>query len=455
MTTLSSRFFKAFIMAVLILLSYSAVPAQDVMSAPAGDGVIIQIKGVMIENLRGTFNATFQNTPVGDIVRIFAAQTGLNMLVSPKVNATVTANFKDAPIRSAFLAILSANNLYYLEQEGIIKVLTQPEYKNELLRGFVESRSYDASIIDIKNLAIILKPILSPGVGNFVIDAQSSKVIVTDVKDNFERIEKLFADLASLPKMVEIETRIVQVNLDNSSQFGINWKFLNVFNTLDVGFVTTASNLGQGLTVRGFVSNQSVNGEALINILATKYNASLLSKPRILVLNRNQAIIHIGSKEPYVKSVIQTGSTGQTTSQVDFIDVGIKLDVTPVISRGNEVKIDIKAELSSSEIITIGNNEKAPRINTTEAQCSAIVRDGDTVIIGGLFKQQKSKNKTGIPILMDIPFLDYFFSYTEDVVTKSEIVIFMTPRVLENGAGNVNYGGGTPEALEAAGFTNR
>lgn len=416
---------------------------------------IIQIKGKLIESLTGNFSATFQSTSINDVMRIFSLQTGLQFVISPKVNATVTMNLKDAPIKEAFYTILSINNLYYLEKSNIIKILTLQEYKTSLIQEYLVTKVYDASIIDIKNLPTLLRPLLTPGVGNFVVDLQSSKIIVSDVEDNLVRIDNLFNEITSPPKQVEIEVRIVEFDIKDGSEFGINWSALDILNlanslgrnvvNVDLPFINKSGPGDDSIKITG--TKVFGNIDAVISALSKKYKVKLISQPKILAINRGSATILIGSKVPYIKSILKDSSSQnpQQTSQVEFVDVGVKVEISPTVSINNEIKMKLKVQLSSYKSIDITSTEKAPEIVTTEVECETVNKNNQTMIIGGLIKTEKTKEVRGVPFLADIPVLNWFFAHTIESENKSETVIFLTPRIIEKGKSNLEL---QPYSLE-------
>jgi len=428
--------FKRVIFIIFLFFSIGIISYAQESGGGFEGSAIIQIKEDLIENLSGDFTATFQNTPVKDVFRIFALQSGLNIMVSPNLKGSVTANFTKVSIKDAFLAILSANNIYYLVQGNIVKILTAQEYKNELLRSYVTTKMYDASIIDVKNLPTVIRPMLSPGIGTFSIDNQSSKIIITDIKDNFERLDKLFKELASLPKLVEIETKIVKIDFSDEKQIGVNWSAMNIKGIGNISFTSITSN--GVFNISGHYVDPDVTVDALISTVGRNNKTRTVSQPRVLAVNRQEANIHIGGKTPYIKSMIRSQTTSDVTSQVDFIDTGIKLTVTPMITPEDEVKMDIRGEVSSYKLVDITSTEKAPEITTTEFTCSPVVKDNQPIIIGGLITRNVTKQRIGIPLLMDIPILNFLFSYIVDRVENSELVIFIIPRVIKGGRSNIS-----------------
>lgn len=444
---------KSLIVSLLLILSAAFLFGQQ-----AEGSSLIQIRGSLVENLQGSFSATFQASPLSDVFRIIGTETSLNIMVSPKINQTLTAKFKDVPIKDALLAVLSANDLFYLEQGSILKIVTMQEYKNELLRSYLQTKSYDASVIDIKNLATVLKPFLTPGVGTFSIDSQSSKILVTDIRDNFPRIDSVFKDVSTLPRMVEIETRILQIDLDKNNAYGINWSALDINKIANLTVALTSpsgvADNAINLTAHMIEPGSGATLDGLVSALSKDNKTRLVSQPRVLAMNREKASILIGSKVPYIKSITQNDVTARQTSQIDFIDTGVKLDVEPLITPENDMKLTIRAQLSSHKDKQITTSETAPEIITTEVSCNTVARDGQIIIIGGLIKDEKNTNTKKIPLLGDIPFLGYLFSSVIETDKKSELAIILIPRILKPGKSNVNFGSVSQEMLNEAGITN-
>ncbi len=414
-----------------------------------GGGSIIQIRGEIVEGIKGNFSGQFDSTPVADVLNIISRQIGLNIMVSPKVNATVTGNFKDVAIKDAFLAMLSANNLYYLEQGKIIKIMTMAEYKNELLQNYLETRSYDTSVIDLKNLASIIKPFLTPGIGKVNVDQQSSKILVTDVKDNFPRIDELYKEISSLPKMIEIETKIIEVNVNDESALGVNWSVSNLANAFSInvsptpssGVANSTGNANQTVNITGahVFAPSSTSLQVMLSMMESELDARVISQPIILAMNRQEAKILIGGKVPYVSSTsTATTGTGEKTAQVEFAEVGLKIIITPMVTPDGKIKMKIYVSQSSSQLIDITSDQKAPNISTSEVECEAVSMNGQPIVIGGLMKTTKNKSQQSIPILGKIPILKYLFSYSTDVMKKDELIIILTPRIVNPGDSNLN-----------------
>jgi general secretion pathway protein D len=180
---------------------------------------------------------------------------------------------------------------------------------------------------------------------------------------------------------------------------------------------------------------------ALIEALETVGHTEILSSPRIMATNNQEAKILVGSTEPYVTTTTTTPSAGPTTTaeSVSFIDVGVKLFVTPTIHKDGFVTMKIKPEVSSVvRNVTTGNNNTIPVVETSEAETTVMAKDHVTIVLGGLIKEEKIKTVKKVPLLGSIPVLGMAFQSKSDFVRKTEIVLFLTPKII---SGDVEAGG--------------
>jgi len=178
----------------------------------------------------------------------------------------------------------------------------------------------------------------------------------------------------------------------------------------------------------------------LIQILKTIGDTNLLSSPRVTAINNQEAKILIGKSQPYAtNTVTQTTGTATTGTDIKFIDVGVKLYVTPTITRDGFVTMKIRPEVSSSTTNYLYGpvpQTAVPIVETTQAETSISIKDGTTIIIGGLIKDERSDTVNKIPLLGDIPILKTAFSNTDKRVQKQELVILLTPHII---TGDTDY----------------
>ncbi len=280
-------------------------------------------------------------------------------------------------------------------------------------------------------------------VGSISFDERSNQVILTALPERMEEIEKIIKALDVKTKAVLLEARILQITLNPSYDMGINWEaaftnsryaFLRALNFTGAfpiaSAISGATNLTLGKMAVGSINadNFTMEIKALKQVKATK----LLANPRIMVVNNQEAKIHIGDTVPYVTSTTTgTGDTATTSETVNFINIGVQLLVTPTINDNGFISIKIKPEISSKvgDYLT-PKNATIPIVNSTLVETSVLARDGNTIIIGGLVKNDKTNVNRGLPVFMDLPMIGKFFRNAADVITNSEIVIFITPHIV-------------------------
>lgn len=302
-------------------------------------------------------------------------------------------------------------------------------------------------------LATTLGSILTEGLGYIEVDARSNQLIVRDTVSKIAEIGEIIAALDHRQEEVLIEARIIQIILQDEFRMGIDWETL-VPDTHDLSVAGQFGGLGATASNKGVLSIGTLSEDrytAVLEALSTVGNTSVLSNPRIAVLNNEEAKILIGTTKPYVTTTTTTPSSGPTTvsESVNFIDVGVKLFVTPIIHKDGFITMKIKPEVSSAATsIVTGNSNEIPVVDTSEVDTTVRVKDGVTIIIGGLIKDQSSDTVKKVPFLGDIPILGHAFRNTNRGVEKTEIVIFLTPHII---SGDIHTGG-TP-AVDLSGIS--
>jgi general secretion pathway protein D len=171
---------------------------------------------------------------------------------------------------------------------------------------------------------------------------------------------------------------------------------------------------------------------AVINALATQSRAKVIAAPHILVTDNREARIQVGQQVPIVTSTsYDTTVTSSRTSTIQYKDIGIILKVTPQVNESGLVALDLAQEVSTFSTIELGTNETTIILNKAEATTNVVVKDGETIVIGGLIREDTSKSRTGVPWLTKIPLLGYLFGNTTDDETRTEIIILLTPHVVK------------------------
>jgi len=292
-------------------------------------------------------------------------------------------------------------------------------------------------------------------VGSIETDERTNRLIVRAFPHRRNEVEALIKSLDTPTKEVLVEARVLQVVFNPKQDYGIDWQldfrnakqqilrrtsFQNIF--LDEDDLATSSNLLNNFTKVG-IGNFDVNQfETAIRALKQVSTTKLLSNPRILVTNNQEARIHVGDTIPYIISTTSgTGDNAITSEEVRFVDVGIKLNVTPTINDDDFVTMVLKPEISSVTGSITSQGGGIPQVNKTEVETTVMVKDGMSVVLGGLKKENKVHSKKGFPVLMDIPYLGKLFSAESESIESTEIVIFITPHIITGNEGVDDYRG--------------
>jgi len=312
-------------------------------------------------------------------------------------------------------------------------------------------------------------------VGSIKADERSNQVVVQALPDRMEDIEKLIDALDRKTREVLIDARIIKIRLSDAFSQGIEWEGImkigqrygmTYFGSTPFSVIQAATDAWRdrrqvlhdlrgrvgSYPQTGFTSDYTEGqlvspGEAmhlgiinrlrdvdvLVKFLNTIGNTQILSNPKIAVLNNQEARIHVGERQAYVTTTTTTGQTTTTVSEeVTFVDVGIQLAVTPTINEEGYIRMKIKPEISSvtSTLVTPTGN-KIPIIDTSTAETTVMVKDGSTIVIGGLRREEETKTSEEFPYLGKIPILGFLFrSRTEEKII-TELLLLLTPHIIE------------------------
>ena len=261
-----------------------------------------------------------------------------------------------------------------------------------------------------------------------------ASLIVADTPTKILEIEKIIRAFDVKQREVLIEAKIIQIVLNDEHKMGIDWEaIVSDYHALNLkgDFDILTSSEKRGRLSVGTLSSDDYT--FLIDALETVGKTNILSNPSITAVNNKEAKILVGSTQPYVTTTTTTPASGPTTTaeSVNFIDVGVKLFVTPTIHMDDFITMKIKPEVSSvTKSVTTSQNNTIPVVETSEAETMVTVKDGVTVVIGGLIKEEKLSTVRKIPILGDLPLLGLAFRNQKQSVAKTELVIFLTPKII-------------------------
>ena len=271
-------------------------------------------------------------------------------------------------------------------------------------------------------------------------DQATNSLVIRTAPPNFSVLQETIDQLDIRPPQVLLEALIAEVTLDRTHQYGINWQLFTQEGvsgdstrgiTAGVGpqqFGDTLLAGLQGLGIR-LISLATVDVRSILRALATRTNVRVLSTPRVLALNNEEARILVGSEVPFVSSTLNSFNA-VLNQVVQFRNVGTQLTVIPTVNHDGYVTFRVLQEVSALSQQTVAAAQNAPVITTREAETSAIVKTGHTVVIGGLIGETQQLTESGVPLLKDLPLLGFLFRNRSVSRERTEIAIFITPYVV-------------------------
>jgi general secretion pathway protein D len=245
-------------------------------------------------------------------------------------------------------------------------------------------------------------------------------------------IRDALQQLDVLPLQVLIEAAITEVTLTNQLQFGIEWRFAGSGGNATLTQSSSSATLAQlfpGFTY--FYSNANGNIQAALNALSDITTVKVLSAPKLLVLNNHTASLQVGDEVPILQASVSSTIGTDVTNEVNYMNTGVILSVTPRVNDSGLVLLDISQEVSDVSQ-TSSSTINSPTINDRKIASSIAVKDGQTIALGGLIRDSKSDENAGVPFLNQIPLLGNLFNNKNDKDERTELLVLLTPRVIRN-----------------------
>jgi general secretion pathway protein D len=272
-----------------------------------------------------------------------------------------------------------------------------------------------------------------------VVSAATNSLIFQGGMEDYTSILNLLQQLDQPVKAALIEVTVAEVNLTDAEQLGVEWT-LNAANT--AGAIWTAGTLGGlGIATAGLnIGRSSLAGSPrmLINALATNNRARILSSPRILARNGETATIQVGQEVPIITSQQTTpvaspvtGVTSGILQTVQYRTTGVILKVKPVIHAGDRIELEVSQEVSAAASTTTGVNT-SPTFSSRKVETKLSLKDGATVLLGGLMSSTQSKNQGGVPLLKDIPGFGQLFRVDNENNSNTELIVLITPYIISD-----------------------
>ncbi len=394
----------------------------------------------------------FQNASVSDVIRMIAKVSNMNVLIGSDVKGTVTMKMKNVPLKNILSLMLEAyglgmvkkDGIYYINSTGTIASVVSAEKKARAISEHKVTRLVPINYVSASGLMTKVKSVLSSE-GKVIYDKSLHSLLITDIPNHVAKAIRLVKMLDKRTPEVEIVAKMVEVSRNYSNQLGINWNgsYLGSAPTSSNAAVTpnyfsgetTGTPAGPGLSPT--LSTQASAGTFTVGILNSyaSINATLqaleslskaksIASPKVVVLNNQTATIEKG-QTLYLPGVAGVGATAAPQA----ITAQISLQITPHIMANGNVKL----------VINSSNNTVAPPVSgaqatldTESANSTVIIKNGQTVVIGGVYQLSKTVTNNGIPGLMSIPLLGWLFKSQNVSYSKDELMIFITPKIINS-----------------------
>lgn len=408
---------------------------------------------------------------VREALSFLSDESGVNMIIDDNVSGRISIKLKSVPWDQAFALILKSKGLAYVRQGSVIRVASAERLfreeagavaiKNiERNNAPLKVRRFFIGYSDVTDLEKKIQSFLSDqakvlqataaqdsantqqaGRGSVISDARTSSIIVTDTEENLDRVAKLIKALDAQPPQVLIEAKVVEASEKFTRNMGVNWFGEGISTAIGKnakgGLINITPSIGyQGIsTPGGLNANMTVGTLDLIGDLSARLSLNekedkirVLSAPRITVLTNTQASIEQTTQIMLPTSTTSSTANATQTQTYQPYSFGVTLKVTPQVS--NEGTVTMNMDIERSYLGSVGPGG-AP-IDKRKANSKVIVRNGQTAVIGGVFQTDVNKTNEGIPLLKDIPLLGTLFRGQNDVKSKNELIIFITPKILKN-----------------------
>lgn len=268
-----------------------------------------------------------------------------------------------------------------------------------------------------------------------VVNAATNALIFQGGMEDYTSILNLLQQLDQPAKAALIEVTVAEVNLTDAQQLGVEWALNNATVGKSSWVGGTLGNLGigsGGLSLLGV--NAAGTTRAKINALANNNRARVLSSPRIMARNGETATIQVGQEVPIITSQqtnAVTGGTGGILQTVQYRNTGVILKVKPIIHAGDRIELEVAQEVSSAQSTTTGV-ASSPTISTRKVDTKLTLRDGSTVLLGGLMSSNQTSGDSGIPLLKDVPAVGQLFRVNTDNTTRTELIVLITPYIISD-----------------------
>ncbi len=382
-------------------------------------------------------NLQFQSAEIRSVLSFLADYGGVNVVVAPKVQGTVTIRLRDVEWRTAMEIIARTYGLAVVDEgDRYLRVLLAEDYREEVterekhLAQQREMVGLETRIIEISNstaqdIVTAVKGLMTAR-GTATADKQSNSIIIQEVPTNIDEVIRYIRELDRPSRQIKISAQLLEVYTEDLRELGIDWSASGTYRsesgrTYDQSLSSFGNRVADAAgQYRVFATQHGWNVDAVVEAIVQTGKGRIVAHPEITTVDNKEAKIQMGQKIP-VKQFDEAGNV-----VIKFEEVGTILTVTPHITAENQILMDLAPERSTYQF-----DPNGVIINTSNAKTNVIVNNGQTAVIGGLTTQDEVRTEVGLPVLKDIPVLGHLFRYTNIRNENRDLLIFVTPTIVE------------------------
>ena len=394
--------------------------------AAAGDGLELS----QDDREKGLITLIVRDKPLSQVVALLAQTQHLNIVAANDIDVMISITLRKVPVEDALTAVLAVANYTWVKRGNIILITSVADSVN--LPADVQGRQiqvFELDYVSAAGVAETVQSFLSP-IGKASVTSSSptnnrltqERVVVEDLPESLARIANYIAQIDRPPRQVLIEAHVLQVVLDETTRCGVNLDQLvriggSKLNLTTTGFANPSAEQAFLATLDG----GDLGG--VIEAIQTTTDAKTLGSPKLLVLNEQEARLQVGE---HLGFKVSTTTETSTIQNVQFLDVGVVLRLTPRITREGRVLLHVRPEVSKGNV----NPETGlPESQTAELETDIMLCDGQGMVIGGLIKENDSINQSKIPWLGNVRGIGWLFRRTETIKERVEIIVALVPRI--------------------------
>lgn len=413
-------------LAVVIIISPASAESPTDKAKPQTQLSIQSASGDLM-------SLNFFDADIREVLSALALQREINVVTAPEISGKISLHLFDVTLNQAIEAVCSAGGFGYYKKNGMYFV-SKPRDDEDAKPGDFEIRIFRLQYAEIDKIQDVLNAI--PDMRMVKIHEPTRTIIVEDTIKNIEKIAKIIRYWDTMPKQVMIEAKILEIRLTDDMSLGVEWdKVLGDARVATSSFsravmptetnpnVSPVPDVGSGL-FGNFITGVGTSHQFAYALDAIKMKTSVngLSTPRVLSIHGKPARVQIGGQQGYS---VTTVNQGVSQESIEFIDTGIVLDITAFIDDTETILLKVEPSITSAQL-----EAGIPVTNTALVNTSLLVKNGQTVFIGGLIQDTKIKTKDAVPLLGSIPALGVLFGKNSRGIDKTEIVVLITPQIV-------------------------